>query len=449
MTGSGAGIDSNISGNMSKGQIGASSIARGGLPYGTSGGMMKGAMSRGIVDGGGSDRPAKTYAKSSLKGFAAAAAKAGPVGGGYLTDLSSNKENGSDGAMMNGNDISAAVGVGGKTSAAPTGVGGEVGSGKGGVLKGTTAAPVNEVKKGYFGKSSSPKLSGKSINNAPPFLSGGEERGGGMFKTTTGNGVGAEKSPAISMANIMKGWTREGGSDSQSTPSGSGSGDGYLPGLVQSKEVTSTSRNPSLSSPLLLVPKGSSPDQQPESPSSQTLINVSATVAEGVGGISKEEQLSQKLKWLQASASFIPQQLPPFQQQQQQQQPQQQPQPQPQQPIGQFVTLTRNTGRIGSATRLGSLASFGIANQGLNNRGGRGVPAGPGAAAVTSGLPPYEEIGINGPSAGGINTGRVESSTAGGGGEGGGGAGRPLSVTITDPRTGKKRTITVSNNIKP
>ncbi len=63
-----------------------------------------------------------------------------------------------------------------------------------------------------------------------------EEGGRGMFKTTAVEGVGPDKFPAISMANIMKRWTREnggGGSSSQSMPSNGGGGnDGYLPGAA-------------------------------------------------------------------------------------------------------------------------------------------------------------------------------------------------------------------------
>jgi hypothetical protein len=225
------------------------------------------------------------------------------------------------------------------------------------------------------------------------------------------------------MANVMKGWTRESrsGSRTQSTSSDGDGGDGYLPGLVQSRAVIGTPAGPSL-----LAPEGSSPDQRPASRTSTGVPSLPATAAEEVAVISKEEQLAQKIEWLQAPVIPVPQQqqqqIPPLQQQQilpfQQQRPQ---------PIGQFGTSTRNTARIGSATRLGSLASFGVAVQGLDNQGGRGVPAGD-AAAVSS----------------------VETPTAvGGGGEGDDGARRPLSVTITDPRTGKKRTITASKNPNP
>jgi hypothetical protein len=424
-TGGGGDIGGDVRANASTGRSGAASgVAGAGLSYGAPGGMMKGASGRGIVDGGGGgDRRGKTYAKSSLKGFAAAN-NAGPVGGGYLTDLSGKEASGIGGATMNGGDVSTAAGVGGNSSVAPPGAVGEVGAGGGGVLKGTTgAAAVSGSEKGYFGKASTPKLFGKSNNNVPPSPFGGGEGGGGMYKTTVGGGFVPEKSPAISMANVMKGWTRESrsGSRIQSTSSDGDGGDGYLPGLVQSRAVIITPAGPSL-----LAPEGSSTDQRPASRTSMGVPRLPATAAEEVAVISKEEQLAQKLEWLQAPVIPVPQQqqqqIPPLQQQQipplQQQRPQ---------PIGQFGTSTRNTARIGSATRLGSLASFGVAVQGLDNQGGRGVPAGD-AAAVSS----------------------VETPTAvGGGGEGDDGARRPLSVTITDPRTGKKRTITASKNPNP
>ncbi len=76
-------------------------------------------------------------------------------------------------------------------------------------------------------------------SNRPPSPFGGGEGGRGMFKTTAVEGVGPDKSPAISMANIMKGWTREngGGSGSQSMTSDCGGGGdsdsaGYLPGTA-------------------------------------------------------------------------------------------------------------------------------------------------------------------------------------------------------------------------
>ncbi len=69
---------------------------------------------------------------------------------------------------------------------------------------------------------------GKGDSNRLPSPFGGGEGGWGMFKTTGVEGVGPDKSPAISMANIMKGWTREngGGGGSQSTTSDGGGGDG-------------------------------------------------------------------------------------------------------------------------------------------------------------------------------------------------------------------------------
>jgi hypothetical protein len=79
---------------------------------------------------------------------------------------------------------------------------------------------------------------GEGDSNRPPSPFGRGEGGRGMFKTMAVEGVGPDKSPAISMANIMKGWTREnggGGGGSQSTPSdggGGGGGDGYLPGAA-------------------------------------------------------------------------------------------------------------------------------------------------------------------------------------------------------------------------
>ncbi len=77
---------------------------------------------------------------------------------------------------------------------------------------------------------------GEGDSNRPPSPFGGGEGGRGMFKTTAVEEVGPDKSPAISMANIMKGWTREngGGGGSQSTPSDGDGGDGvgYLLGAA-------------------------------------------------------------------------------------------------------------------------------------------------------------------------------------------------------------------------
>ena len=209
-------------------------------------------------------------------------------------------------------------------------------------------------------------------------------------------------SEAISMANVMKGWTRESSSgSSQSTPSdGGGGGDGSLPGLVQSRAVITAPAGPSPSSPSLLAPEGSSSDQRSASRTLMGAPGLPSMGVEDVAGISKEEQLAKKLIWLQAPVSPAPQQ--------QQQRPQ---------PIGQFGTSDRNTARIGSATRLGSLASFGVAVQGLDNQGGGGVPAG-GAAAATSGLSPYDDEVIGRPSTGAINSGKVKTPTAVGGGGG-------------------------------
>jgi hypothetical protein len=71
------------------------------------------------------------------------------------------------------------------------------------VLKGTPGvAAMGRFKTKPFGE-------GDSNRPPSPFSEG--EGGWGMFKTTAVEGVGPDKSLAISMANIMKGWTRENG----------------------------------------------------------------------------------------------------------------------------------------------------------------------------------------------------------------------------------------------
>jgi hypothetical protein len=201
---------------------------------------MKGATGHAFVDnGGGNNRCSKTYVKSYTKylpkGFASAKTP-GPVGGGYPANLGGSKENGGGGMSAKGGDVSAAVGVGEKLSATPPGAGGGVGAGGGGVLEGTSGIAA----KGGF----KTKPFGEGDSNQPPSPFGGGERGRGMVKTTVVEGVSPDKSPAISMANIMKGWTREngGGGGSQSMPSdgSGGDGDGYLP------DAASRGRSPPL-----------------------------------------------------------------------------------------------------------------------------------------------------------------------------------------------------------
>jgi hypothetical protein len=408
-------------------RAGASNGRGGAAPGAPPGGTMKGATGRAFVDGGGGgdDRRGKTHAKSYAKyspGGFASDKNAGPVGGGCPADLGGGEENGGGGASAGGGEVPAAVGVGENSSAAPPGAGGGVGAGGGGALNGMPGVAAT----GGF----ETKPFGEGDSNRPPSPFGGGEGGQGMFKTTAGEGVGPDKSPAISMANIMKGWTREngGGGGSQSTPSDGGGGDGYLPGAVQSGAVASTSAGPTSSSPSLLAPEGSSPDRRSASRTTTSVPSLPATAAEGVVVIGKEAQQAPVTQQIPRSQQRLPQPIGQF---------------------GQFGTSTGNTVRIGSATRLGSLASFGIAVQGRDNRGGRGVPAG-GAAAATSGLSSCDDKAIGLPSTGATNSGKVETPTAGGGGgEGDDGARRPLSVTMTDPRTGKERIITASKNVNP
>jgi hypothetical protein len=403
-TGSGVGVGGSIGISASKGQGTVSDNSGSGVPYGTSGGMMKGAN----VDDG--SRNMKAYSKSSLRGNAIATANAGFGGGGYLTGLAGNEGGGVSGGMeMNRSDDSDAVvgGGGAKSITVPPGAGRGAEARGGGVLKGTTAVSL----------SASPK--GKGYSNASPSVLDGGVGGREMFKMSAEKIAGVEKSSTISMANIMKGWTREGGSSS-SRPSGGG--EGYLPGLVQSREVVSNPAIPPSSTTPLSVPR--------DVPS----LPVRAT--EEIDGTSKEEQLSRKLAWLQSpkQQQKQQQQLTPLQRQQQQ-------------TIDQFGSSTRNVGRIGSATRLGSVVSFGNVVRGMGIQEGGGGPAE--VAALFREQRNDKVIGE--PSNGIVNSVRVETSTVRGGELVGGDAGarRPMSVTITDPRTGKKRIITVSKNLSP
>jgi hypothetical protein len=372
--------------------------------------MMKGAN---VNDG---SRNMKAYSKSSLRGNAIATANAGFGGGGYLTGLAGNEVGGVSGGMeMNRSDDSDAVvggGGGAKSITVPPGASRGVEARGGGVLKGTTAVSL----------SASPKTIGKGNTNASPSVLDGGVGGREMFKISAEKVAGVEKSSTISMANIMKGWTREGGSSS-SRPSGGG--EGYLPGLVQSREVVSNPAIPLSSTTPLSVPRG--------------VPSLPVRATEEIDGTSKEEQFSRKLGWLQS---------PNQQQKQQKQQQQLTPlQRQQQQTIDQFGSSTRNVGRIGSATRLGSVVSFGNVVRGMGIQEGGGGPAE--VAALFREQRNDDVIGE--PSNGIVNSVRVETSTVRGGELVGGddGARRPMSVTITDPRTGKKRIITVSKNLSP
>ena len=285
-----------------------------------------------------------------------------------------------------------------------------------------------------------------------------------MLKTKVG-GDGSSTARPISMSNIMKGGERsqkvirDGRLDSQSMGFQSMSkpkGGTFLPDLFQSTKKQQEQKR-----------------QEQQQTFSRDLPTIKTPVEEKVADINKQEQLAQKLKWLQAPGPET-QRLPDSPIQQQQQQPQQQPlrldptsprqrqqQQQQQQPAAsQFgQTSRRNVGRIGSATRLGSLASFGtIPFQGRNGDQGSGNVVTP-SSGTTNGAVPSRGMSpmdrSNREQQTSTTTKNISSGTVVGGPTTVGGDGVndndgirrfAQSVTITDPRTGKKRVVRVSNN---
>lgn len=376
----------------------------------------------------------------------------GGGGGGYLTNLPDTKDNidttrSSSDTPSTITTMGGAVDIAAKSFMSPppnvSGVGASVG-GVGGMLKGTSSA--SNVKKGYFGKSSTTSLK----------VGGGS----GMLKTKVG-GDGSSTARPISMSNIMKGGEssqkiiRDGRLDSQSMGFKSMSkpkGGTFLPDLFQSTKKQQEQQQ-----------------QEQQQTFSRDLPTIKTPVEEEVADINKQEQLAQKLKWLQAPG-LETQRLPDSPIQLQQQQQPQQPlrldptsprqQQQQQRAASQFgQTSRRNVGRIGSATRLGSLASFGtIPFQGRNGDQGSGNVVTP-ASGTTDGAVPSRGMSpmdrSNREQQTSTTTKNISSGTVVGGPTTVGGDGvndndgiRSVaqSVTITDPRTGKKRVVRVSNN---
>ena len=284
-----------------------------------------------------------------------------------------------------------------------------------------------------------------------------------MLKTKVG-GDGSSTARPISMSNIMKEdessqkIIRDGRLDSQSMGFQSMSkpkGGTFLPDLFQSTKKQRGQQQQE--------------QQQTFKYTIRDLPTITTPVEEEVADIDKQEQLAQKLKWLQAPGPET-QRLPdsPIQQQQQ---PQQQPllldptsprqrQQQQQPAASQFgQTSRRNVGRIGFATRFGSLASFGtIPFQGRNGDQGSGNVFTP-ASGTTDGAVPSRGMSpmdrSNREQRTSTSTKNISSGTVVGGPTTVGGDGVndndgirsfAQSVTITDPRTGKKRVVRVSNN---
>ena len=406
----------------------------------------------------------KSYSKSpTLKKSIGGGGGGG--GGGYLTNLPDTKDNIDTSSSISSDTpstittIGGAVDIAAKSSMSPppnvSGVGASLG-GVGGMLKGTSSA--SNVNKGYFGKSSTTSLK----------VGGGS----GMLKTKVG-GDGSSTARPISMSNIMKGGEssqkiiRDGRLDSQSMGFQSMSkpkGGTFLPDLFQSTKKQQEQQRQE--------------QQQTFKYTVRDLPTITTPVEEEVADIDKQEQLAQKLKWLQAPGPET-QRLPDSpiqQQQQQQQQPQQQPlrldptsprqrqqqqqQQQQQLAASQFgQTSRRNVGRIGSATRLGSLASFGtIQFQGRNGDQGSGNVVTPASgttdgAVPSRGMTPMDRSNRERQTS--TTTKNISSGTVVGGPTIVGGDGVndndgirrfAQSVTITDPRTGKKRVVRVSNN---